>query len=281
MNVAFYIKRLDQAFPSGLICRCCGNNVYTLSSTQESICNFCEAYASVKDKDVVHSSVEVENNLMAMQSSAINGSWIEGTAHADALAATKDPYFLYGAASFYKFFSDYTYYGVDYTLGGFMYSNAEKRSDEAQKNKYNAVALISKSKGFLFRALKVINDTPNPNYTLLFIKFMSEFKLGRIAHAQKTLAAINASSEIEQIKSYANMVMNTGNPKRMIAEKYIKDGLFHGVLNSLYYLSIYAAAHRDVDNSIKMLDLLAKKANMPAAVYAGIRLKDIKNASQM
>ena len=139
----------DSIFLSNLVCRCCGNKVYVLSDAQESICNFCEAFVSMKDKDVVHGNRSVENNLALMQKSASTGKWEAGVASADALAATKNPYFLYGAASFYRFFSDYTYNGVDYTLGGFMYSNAEKRSNKPQINKYNAMALISKSREFL------------------------------------------------------------------------------------------------------------------------------------
>ncbi len=280
MKLAAYIKMEDSISLTDLICRCCGNKVYALSNVQESICNFCEAYVSVQDKDVVHGDRDIENNLALMQDSALTGKWIDGIAPADALAATKDPHFLYGASSFYKFFSDYTYYGVDYTLGGFMYSNAEKRSDEPQKNKYNAVALMSKSKEFLFKALKIINDTQNPDNSLVFIRFMANVKLKRDVYMQKALDEINAKQGIEMLKTYANIIRNV-NSKGRLAQKYLDDGLAKGISNSFYYLAIHAAKSKDINGAINMLDSLAVKSNMPSALYLSIRIKDVKSASEI
>jgi hypothetical protein len=274
------MRLLDSISSSGLICRCCGNKVYSLSGANESVCNFCEAYVSSRDKDVVHGNRDIENNLGLMQSSAASGRWVDGAAAADSLAATNDPCFLYGASSFYRFFSDHTYYGVDYNLGGFMYSNAEKRSDEVQRNKYNAVALISKSKEFLFKSLKIINASPNPEDHLLFIKFMANVKLNRLDHAQKTLAEIGGRQNMDMVKFYANTVWMVNGGKKL-SDKYIDEGVTYGLSNILYYLAISAAKHGDLDGAINMLDQLAPRSNMPAALYAGIRLRDIRNASSI
>ena len=278
MKLADYAKVLDSVSLTPLICRCCGSKVSALSNVQESVCNFCEAYVSIQDKDVVHGNRNVETNLALMQDSAATGKWMDGVTPANALADTKNPYFLYGASSFYKFFSDFIYYGVDYTLGGFMYSNAEKRSDEMQKNKYNAVALISKSREFLFRALKIINDTQNPEESLLFIKFISNLKLKRKAHTKKALAEINAFPDANIMKIYANMTSSVIS-KSKFADKYIENCLLYGISNSLYYLALHAAMKNDIGDAIKILDSLALKSNMPLATYTGIRLRDIKNAS--
>jgi hypothetical protein len=279
MKVAAYIKREDSITLSDLICRCCGNRVYVLSDVQESICNFCEAYVSMRDKDVVHGNRGTESNLALMQNSAMAGKWEDGVAPAEALAATRNPYFLYGAASFYRFFSDHTYYGVDYTLEGFMYGNAEKRSSEPQ-NKHNAMALISKSREFLFAALKIINDTQNPEDPLLFIKFMANVKLGRKVHAQKALAEINSAAGTDMLKLYANIVASVSSGSRL-AEKYLNSGLSYGISNTLYYLAMHAAMQKDIGNAIRILDPLAVKSNMPAALYLGVRLKDVRNASEI
>lgn len=280
MKIAQYVKMEDSILQSDLICRCCGNKVYALSAVQESICNFCEAYVSMQDRDVVHGNRDVETALALMQNSVVTGSWVEGIAPADSLAATKDPYFLYGASSFYRFFSDFTYYGVDYTLGGFMYSNAEKRSDEAARNRYNAIALNSKSKEFLFKALKVINDTQNPDDTLVFIKFMANLKLKRQVHVEKALAEINARPGMEMMKNYANMI-NAVSTGSKLAEKYVAASFSYGISNSLYYLAMHMAKHNDIGGAIKMLEPLAAKSNMPAALYLGVRLKDIRSASEI
>ena len=280
MDVAAYAKMIDSIFLSDLICRCCGNKVYVMSSTQESICNFCEAYVAIQDKDIVHGNRDVETALALMQNSAVTGKWADGVATADNLAATKVPYFLYGASSFYRFFSDYAYYGVDYTLGGFMYSNAEKRSDETPKNKYNAVALISKSREFLFKALKIIRDNPNPEDSLLFIKFMANVKLKRKVHADKALSEINTRPGMEMMKLYANIVHNV-NTKSKLVEKYIDNGFSYGISNSLYYFAIRIASQKNIPEAINILDSLALKSNMPSAFYSSIRLKDIKSASEI
>ena len=138
MKLGGYIKRLDSAMKTDLVCRSCGNGVISFSGVQESICNFCESYAQMSDKDFVHGSKEIEDGLALMQKNASIGNWTDGAQQADVFGAGKDPYLVFGAANFYRFFSDYTYYSIDYTLGGFMYGNAEKRSDEPKKNKYNA-----------------------------------------------------------------------------------------------------------------------------------------------
>ena len=280
MKIAPYMKMEDSILQSDLICRCCGNKVFALSPVQESICNFCEAYVSMQDRDIVHGNRDVETTLAMMQNSMATGNWIDGIAPANALAATKDPYFLYGASSFYRFFSDFTYYGVDYTLGGFMYSNAEKRSDEATKNKYNAVALSSKSKEFLFKALKIINDMQNTEDTLVFIKFMANLKLNRQVHIEKTLAEMNSRAGMEMMKSYANMI-DAVRANSKLAEKYIENGFSYGISNSLYYLAMHIAKNKDIGSAIGILESLATKSNMPSALYASIRLKDIKAASDM
>jgi hypothetical protein len=215
-----------------------------------------------------------------MQSSASAGKWEAGVAPADALAATKDPYFLYGASSFYRFFSDYTYHGMDYTLGGFMYSNAEKRSDEPQVNKYNAIALMSKAKGFLFGALKIINDIQNPDDSLLFIKFIANVKLGRKAHARAALSEINAGAGTDIVKTYANIVSSV-NSNGKLAGKYLDSGFSYGISNSFYYLAMHTAMHKNIDEAIRILDSLAVKSNMPAALYSSIRLKDVRSASEV
>ncbi|MHB1829767.1 MAG: hypothetical protein ACYCO0_00020 [Candidatus Micrarchaeaceae archaeon] len=278
MDINAAKKKAASIIQSELICRCCGAKVHVISAVTESICNFCEAHVSFQDKDIVHGNSAIEKNLAEMQECAAQARWADGTQYADALAATKDPYFLFGASSFYKSFSDYTYYGVDYTLEGFMYSNAQRRSDELQKNKYNAVALISKSKEYLFRALKVISSNPQPDDPTSFLSFMANMKLKRIVNAQKALAGINSSQGNELMRSYANMAFGT-ETKSKDAEKFIELSLSYGISNSIYYLAMHVAMKKRLDEAISLLDILIAKTGMPMAISFSYRLKDTKASS--
>ncbi len=278
MDINAAKKKADSITKSKLMCRCCGANVYVMSAVAESMCNFCEAHVSLQDKDIVHGNSTTEKNLAGMQECAAQARWAEGTVYADALATTKDPYFLFGASSFYRFFSDYTYFGVDYTLEGFMYSNAQRRSDEFQKNKYNAVALISKSKEYLFKALKVLGTNPHPDDSASFLGFMANMRLKRTVNAQKALSVINAVQANEEIRSYANMVFGTEEKSRG-AEKFIESSLSYGISNSIYYLAMHTAMKRRLDEAISLLDVLIAKTGMPSAVSLRYRLKDTKAAS--
>ena len=280
MDINAARKKTTSIIQSDLLCRCCGAKVNVLSPVTESICNFCEAYVSLQDKDIVHGNSAIEKNLAGMQECAVQGRWVDGTQYADALAATNDPYFLFGASSFFKFFSDYTYYGVDYTLEGFMYSNALRRSDEFQKNKYNAMALISKSKGYLFRALKVISANQHPDGSTLFLSFMANMKLKRAAQAQKILAEINSIQGNALIRSYANMAFSTGT-KGKDAEKFIESSLSYGISNSIYYLAMHIAMKKRLDEAISLLDMLIARTGMPSAIPYRYILKDVKAASAM
>jgi len=280
MNVSGYVKRANEIADTGLMCSCCGAEVYAMSPIQESICNFCESDVNNQDRDAVHENPNAEKTLMALQQSALEGRWMDGVQYADAIAATKDPYFMFGASSYYTLFSDYTYHGVDYTQGGFMYANAQKRSDELQKNKFNAVALRSKSRECLFKAIKIIKDTQEPEERLLFINFMANMRLKRYLQAEWALAQVNAHAESGIIKNYANMVYEVER-NRSHAPKYITESFSYGVSNTFYYLSLHLALRKDLDKAIRVLDKFIPNGRMPAALYLMHKLKDFKAASDI
>lgn len=280
MNLTQYERQIDNISISDLLCRCCGARLYVLSNAKESICNFCESYVSSDDANVVHGNSDTEKNLLNMQRCTVEKRWSDGVAFADALVATRDPHFLFGAASFYQFFSDYTYNDVNYELPGFMYSNAEKRSDEPQKNKYNAMSLISKSKEYLFKIIKIINDTPNPPDTLLFLSFMSNIKLKRYPQAMNLLQSLNAPSVNGVIRDYSNMVFSVEKRDKK-AEINMSKSFSQGISNSYYYLAKYFAMKRHIDRSIQLLNQFTGKVNMPSAAEFNKNLKDVAASSQL
>lgn len=278
MKLGGYIRRFDSVVQTDLICRCCGNKVFALSSGQESICNFCESYVQMSDRDFVHGDKSVEEGLELLQKSASMGNWMEGVQQADNFGATKDPYLVFGAASFYRFFSDYTYYSVDYTLGGFMYGNAEKRSDEPKKNPYNAVALISKSREFLFKSIKLIDSLKYDEDSALLLKLLANARLRRKPHAMRILKDIDSGSGKAMVKDYAHLAFDYNERN---GERRISNLISMSVLNSFYYLALRESARGNLDDGIRMMDALASKSNMQLALYSGIKLKGVREASAL
>ncbi|MCL4365072.1 MAG: hypothetical protein M1569_01955 [Candidatus Marsarchaeota archaeon] len=279
MDVSGYLKMIEGITKSNLLCRCCGSALYVLPGAQESICSFCESYVNANDINIVHSNREIENNLLKMQENAVEGRWQDGAEYADALATTNDLHFMFGVANFYRFYSDRVYSDVDYNLSGFMYSNAEKRSDELHKNKNNAMALISKSKEYLFKSIKLINDTPNPSESLLLMGFMSNIKLKRYVHAKKALGSLNAPSIGEIPQSYANMVFNVETNTKT-AEKFISSSISLGIQNSFYYLSRHLAKNGYLVKAESVLKRLIEKTGMHEAVSFMDSLNDVIDASK-
>ncbi len=276
MKLDGYIKRLDLAMQTDLVCRSCGNRVVSFSGVQESICNFCESHVQMPDKDFVHSSKEIEDGLTLMQKSAGEGNWIDGAQQADVLGMGKDPYLAFGAASFYRFFSDYTYYSVDYTLGGFMYGNAEKRSDEPKKNMHNAIALISKSRDFLFRTLKLMDTMKYDDDSAMLMRLIANLRLKRRTHAQVVLERIDKESKNSIIRDYAHLAFDYNERN---GGKRLDNLMSLGVVNSFYYMALRESAHGNIDGGIRMMDALASKTKMQLALYSGIRLRAVREAS--
>ncbi len=279
MDMKRYYEALGKAFQSDLVCQCCGARPYVLTNCAETICTFCEAYVNEGSVNAAKSSAEIWKELNGMQACIHVGEWAEGTAHADAIAASDKPHMLFGAAAFYNAFSDYVYHGVDYTIGGFMYPNSLKRSDQAQKNSNNAMALVSKSKGLLFRTLKHIGDTTtNLDRQLMFTAFMSNIKLGRMPQASKMLTLINTSQCQPAIRSYANMVYMVRLGQKHV-EKYIDACFEMGIANSVHYLTRMLACEGQLDSAIPVAERFNSAISMPSAMHFSNWLKEVKAAS--
>ena len=280
MHIYDYANKINSAAETGIYCRCCGFPVLSLPGEHPLFCSFCEAYVLKTDNDIVNGSAEISKNLKIIRDSVSSGKMQDGAAAADALAAIKDPHLLFGASEFYRLFSDTTYYGVDYTLGGFMYPNAEKRSDETPKNKYNAVALMSKSKEFLFKALKLMQSDEKPSNALAFIAFMSNIKLKRYVQAEKLLDGPIANSGDAAIISYATMAFKTHTDPQKSASA-IQKCISYGIPNAFYYLSIHLAKRKRLSDSLGILSVFVDKTGMPAAINLKYRVGDIKAASDI
>lgn len=280
MQISGYLDLIDKISSSGLVCRCCGAAAETFSDERETFCNFCESHVSYSDANILNSNSENESNLINLQKSAATGEWIKGVKYADALALTKDPFFLYGASMYYRLFSDFTYNDVNYEQGGFMYSNAEKRSDDFQKNKYNAMALISKSKEYLFKIIKTVSSSQQPDSEHLYLKFISNIKLKRYPQAAESLVELETASPKSTVSKYAALVFSVDvvyNDKP--SNKPLQIDSASGSSTFFYYLAKQMVNQRNLEDAITILNRLNSKSYMPMAFYYRKRVVDVNLAS--
>ncbi|MDE1768594.1 MAG: hypothetical protein KGH64_03425 [Candidatus Micrarchaeota archaeon] len=281
MRIVDYLRLMDEIHASNLVCASCGAVVYTtLINANESFCNFCESYVTKESLNSVNANSDIERTMQGMQNAAKDYKWEKGVPFADALAATKNPMLLYGASTYYKAFSDFVYSDVDYTQGGFMYSNADNRSDEQLKNKYNAMALISKSKEYLFKTLKITSANASPGPQTLYLRVMSNIKLKRYRNAATEMIELNSAKEGATLSKYARMVFDmetTDHAKNAIKPPDVDDAL--GSANLFYYYAKYLAKKKDFGSAIYVLSNLTEKVLMPMASYYTDYLRNISAAS--
>lgn len=274
---AISFTKLNKITRLVLRCRSCGSTLYAIGSSADGFCNICEAYVNSLDNNNAQSNPAVSENLGLMSSSLESKKWIDGANYADLLAATKDPYVLYGAATFYSLFSDYTYNDVNYKLGGFMYDNASKRSDDLKKNKYNAMALTSKSREYFYKTLKVIGDISTQSETLIYLNFITNMKLGRNAQAFITLNKMRGWKAGNKLLDYAEMVYAEKTDVKK-ADVRIVRMMDLNVVNSFYYMAKYLARTKDFDDSKVILNAIVNSTGMPMASTLLNKITDVEKA---
>lgn len=276
MAYSGYLKALDQIVSTGVKCRCCGYVLFAFSAAQSGFCSFCEAYSNDTYMSI-NKNIELKDKIIAMSDALSRKSWLEGAKLADELVATGDPSALYGAANFYAAFSDSVYHDVDYTLGGFMYDNASRRSDEPKKNRYNAMGLASKSREYFYKAIKVIGDSKTADPSLLFIVFMANIKLKRNAHAGLALQLLKKDNTAGAIPDYADMVMlELGRHPRALRQ--IEKMADSGNINAFYYLAHHAAMRKDFNTAKAILSKLSDNTTMLMADELIGRITDVQMA---
>ena len=274
-----FLRSIDGIVQTDLVCRQCGSLGYTLTSQSQTFCCFCDGYVDQDGMNVVHANSQNEKNLSGMSSAAVKGDWMDGVQFADALAATKDPFFLYGAGMFYNFFSDFTYNDVDYGLSGFMYPNAEKRSDELANNKYNAMALLSKSKEYMFKALKILS-AGHQDSKMLYLKFIANSKLKRFPHAATALVDIDSNPNNSIYSQYANLIFSIDTAVKLPEPgKLPAIAQASGSPNFYYYLAKFLVKNKDLESASAILTKLTQKVYMPMAFYYNKRIIDVMKAS--
>jgi hypothetical protein len=270
------IKRLSKVVQLNARCRACGSMLFSMGKDDDIICTFCESYANQTDYSVDFNP-EIKDSILAMNKALMEGAWLDGVKFADAVAATNDQYGLYGAATFYSAFSNHTYADVNYNLGGFMYENAAKRSDELKKNPYNAMALTSKSRGYFYRVLKVIEKTSDDDPHTAYLEFITNIKLGRKAQAALAIDKIKATDTTGMLINYAMMVY----AERTVDKKainYIIKEIDNGQVSAFYYLADHLKRERDFAMSKSLLTVLTNSLHMYTALALFDKVVDLERA---
>ena len=205
-------------------------------------------------------------------------SWVEALKQTDELASTDIPNYLYGAANIYAAFSDYTFYSVNYGLGGFMEANGDKRNDEPYRNPYNSMYLRSKSREYFYRVLGVLGYNQTTNEEQKYLEFMSNMRLGRHAQAEEVLDRISIARSGGLITEYANMVWSV-EARTNSAEERLEKLLGKRETNSFYYLAKHLALNKNFKDAKMVLSALIKKADVPMCTSLMRRINEVEAAA--
>ncbi len=259
MNSSVYLKKLGKIQYSEIQCPSCGSTVMS-TSPAGSFCHFCEMFASEEDVHKVDSATRKVLKLATAARS--NGDWASSMAALAALEDSEDPLILYGIGRAYGAFSDYTYYSVNYSLGGFMNPNADKRNDEFNRNPNNSMRLLSKAKEHMFSAIYIIkNEMDSRDWLYMYTQFMAELKMKKIAQAAISLSNLEKNG-ITPVNAYAEMAYSVEMHSKD-AERFLKPMLERGELNAFYYLARHLAWSGRLDESRQILIALCAKVYMP------------------
>ena len=219
--------------------------------------------------------------MVSIQAAIKNNDWATTFGKLDTVDPAGDPVRLFGAASIYSILSDYTYNSVNYNLEGFMYQNADNRNDEYDKNKYNAMHLLSKSKEYLFDALYVINSQgKNVDQRALFLQFMANMKLNRFVQAYKLLNGLGNSKQENLMLQYAYMAYNVETNAEG-AEQTIERLVQRGELNALYYLARHLLNNGSPAAASMILHALLGRTEMPFAARLLTKTQDVLEKTKL
>ncbi|MEM3839187.1 MAG: hypothetical protein QXF01_01255 [Candidatus Micrarchaeaceae archaeon] len=245
------------------------------SSVRYAFCQFCEMF--VGEAQVGNSVKSEKDALSSAMLSLSKGDLIAAAQALAPLDSSTDPISLYGAGNIYLALSNYTYADVNYSLSGFMYSNADKRNDEYNRNPNNSMHLLSKAKEMLFNVVYLVSKTNSGGWLYPYLGFISEMKLKRHAKAHAFLEKLWQAPTA--VSNYARMVylVDTGS---IGAEKALKPVLDAGEPNSRYYLAKSIARTNTAKASAILKDIIAKK-RMPMAELLLSRLNEILAATSL
>jgi hypothetical protein len=275
LNYVKYLNTLARTRLLELTCPHCGSDTKFIGG-KDAFCNFCERYISAQDANFQKES-GLELPFIEVHSLIKQDKWYDAAKKVEMLLKqNSDPLFLYNSALFYLCFSTRKYYERDYSLHGFMEQNA--------KNIGESLNLTSKWKEYFFKAIRHINNEIKNNspvdQDLLFVKFISEIKLGRFADSRKTLKMLHGVGSQALRDNYALMVYSVETDEKG-AEASLDRMLSRGEVNAFYYLAEHLAKHRKIDDAGEILKFVSSRANTFMVQELLHRIESAREASMV
>lgn len=245
-------------------CPACTSPVLIPPKSDGSFCHLCEFYVHDSDDKDLQPDSSFRVAVSEAASALARTDWDSLTSSLEPFAQSSDPKVMYGVGSIYYTLSDYIYDDINYSLGGFMYRNADNRNDEPNKNKHNSMALLSKAKGLLFHSIYLFSKMPEEERRKwLFTEFMADIKLKRHPQAAKSLAAMQVAMAGDITSAYAQMAYAVESHEP--SSGYILPVLSKGHINSLYYLARRLIMKGDYRMARESLSLMLNKTASPMA----------------
>ena len=263
MRVDKYLQGIKSMRFSELECDCCGATVYTTHPESGSFCHFCEAFTATPKGSSANPDAAA---MREAHGSMRIGKYDDAAEALLKVQPTDDLRVLFGLGATLGELSDAIYGAVDYTLPGFMDSNADRRNDEFNRNKNNSMHILSKSKEMLFQlvhaARKQGNEMPP---TMQYLEFAALERLKRHVEAKGVLLRMQASSKESLLSQYAAMVygVNTGDRTAM---RYVDSVSSVHEVNTLMYFARSMVASRQFGEAKRALTELNSMAYVPRAI---------------
>ncbi len=248
-------------------CPFCG--ALTPSDSPTAFCVSCESYV---DFGHVEQPEGLATKLPRLYKDAVAGN----AEKLDALAAEKSkldlpPQSMYGIGMLYHHAASERYHGRDYARKGFM--------EENSGNVYASLALTSRSKEFMYKALYAIDSKGGAaSSDEAYTRFIINIRLGRMDHAMRALGMIPAARP--RMVSYSWVVYSVSSRSKG-AMDYIRPMEEAGEPNVFYYLARHMAQRKRFGDAVAVLRELTSKWSMPLAVHLLSGLKGFIQETSM
>ncbi len=274
MRVNKYLKDIKNMHFSELECDCCGSPVYSTHPDSGSFCHFCEAFTTTLKGQSPNPDAVV---IFKAQSLMRAGNHSAAADTLEQLSKPDDIQTLFGAGMVYWELSDAIYGAVNYTLPGFMEKNALQRNDEFDKNKYNAMHLLSKSKSLLFELLyNAKHEGTNVLPSVQYLVFAAQMKLHRRLDAEQSLKIMLSASKDSLTSHYSSMVYHVDTEGEK-ADTYINSVSSVNEINALFYLARNLIKKHNVPEARKVLESLVSMVYMPKALTLLGKIQDLED----
>ncbi|MDE1846237.1 MAG: hypothetical protein KGH53_03085 [Candidatus Micrarchaeota archaeon] len=252
------LKLLEKEPAEQFRCGYCGTQVPSYNP-QFGICQLCELYTDKSAKEL-KKNAQLTDLLDSLQSSIASGNQNDALKSFETLfASTKNAGVLLASAMLHLSIADEEFGKRDYqTPNGYM--------EENSAHSKAALAHYSSAKALFFKAISVadMEIKTNPDSNLLYIKFLSQLRLGQLRGAKNSLEALNANAKGLPITLYSNLLYSCAmNDKKLVPP--FEAVLQLGTLPAFYYYADFLANKNDLGAAKKILIKLLKYAEMSAA----------------